>query len=303
MPQRIVLPLDVEISAKDTFTWPEVFEGVSVHGLLTSALNFRVCGCLGRTGAIAHHPACPAADLLNTAKGGGRRFAIGPVRRDEKTLRFRLFLYGPAARSYDRLADALDALVYHGIGEGRGAVASCAMARGDRVFYHTAERILSFPGEPDTVAAPWLVSTLDASSAFNLDLVTPLDLSWKRCPEDPKQAVSLGGIARAFVNRWAALDDGARPVPAHAVRRQAEAWCLAIAAIKGRLVKARWFETIRHSARQHRNMVFSGLVGTLQARTGSRELASLAAALEFMPVGGRTAFGFGSVRLRRGARS
>lgn len=295
MPQRIVLPVDIEIRARDRFRWPEAFPGVIAHGILTSAVVFRICACHGCADGTSHHPLCPAGDLLNLTRGGARRYAIGAVELSDDAFRCRLFLYGLAARSYDRLADVLDALVHHGIGEDRGEVAWCTMSRNGRCFYDTRERIVHFPGEPDSIAAPWLVSTLDGVQKVDFELASPLDLSWKRRPADPASALSPGGLARAFVRRWIALDDGVQPAAAIVVRERAKSWCQAIDAIGGKIENARWFETVRHSARQRREMTFVGLLGTLRPDGESRELTSLAAALDFVPLGGRTAFGFGSV--------
>lgn len=294
MPQRIVLPLDIEIHARDAFIWPDAFPGVVARGVLTSALAFRVCSCHSRDDGSPHHPDCPAADLLNAAKGGGRRYALGPVEMNDRALRFRLFLYGPAARSYDRLADALDALVHHGVGDGRNAAEWCTMSRAGDVFYDTREGVLSFPGEPDRIAAPWIVCPLGKQS-MELELATPLDLSWKR-QSDPAAALSAAGLARAFLHRWSAIDDGVKPTPPAMIRKQAEAWTEAIAASELRLADANWFSTIRHSAHQRRDMTFRGLLGRIRIDSANGAVASLAAALELLPIGGRTAFGFGTIR-------
>lgn len=298
MSQRIYLPFDVTIDTCEAIDWADQFPGTVARGIVTSALAFRGCACsaAGRDDQ-PHHAQCPAAALVTPAYGGARRYAIGPAELAPDGISFRLTLFGPAIRRYDHLLDAFDVLARHGIGPARTPVERIRVQRAGEEVFDSEGSWMRFPGEPDKILPPWEAAE-EGRQARRFELATPLDLGWKRRPADPATAASVASLGRAFVRRWIALEDGAEPVAAHEVQEAAAGWLSALDGVEAPLQEAAWQSVTRFSPRQRREMSFHGLVGHFE--TDAPAAAALSAVIEHVPVGGRTAFGFGSVRCADG---
>lgn len=287
-----VLPLDIEIETRHDPRWLRTFPGILARGTFVSSLLFRSCLCPGAwSGEDAHDPECPVEPLLGRTTTGGRRYAIGPAAAGEDGLRFRIFLYGVAARSYEAVIDAVSSLTRFGVGSVREPARRVRVWRGDVVVYDSDQGELHYPGLPDPLPAPWRSCSIEPVPAdgLRLRMATPLDLGWKR-RRAPEDALSVAGLGRAVVRRWKALSE-----PPVFPDREVETWLTALERADLRLENGRWVDAARWSSRQRRWIPMGGLLGTIILTGDEHHVSGLADTLSLLPVGSRTTFGHGMI--------
>lgn len=289
--EYFVLPLDVDIATVGDPRWPDLFPGVLARGVLLSALCFRSCQCEAAwSGEDLHDLDCPVEPLLGRTAAGGRRYAIGAARADEKGLRFRVCLYGAAARAYEPLIDALASLRHFGVGPLRQNVCRVEIRRGQELVYDSGTEEIRYPGIPDNLIAPWRYCAIsEVPDVLRLRIVGPLDFRW-RCRAAPEEAISPAGLGQAFVRRWNALAEGPTKVD-----RAIDGWLESLRGVDMRLEDARWVDRMRWSSRKKRWVPMGGLLGSIVLSGGGHEVVALADALSLLPIGHQTTFGHGVI--------
>lgn len=233
--------------------------GIIARGLIVSALCHEFCDCAAaRRG---HQARCKAGHAIST-------FAIGKANAIDGGLAIRIILPADASLAAN-LERALRALQGHGIGPDRSVVSDVRL------------EIKNF-----RIPIP---DTLSGADQLRITITTesPLALGWRTEGELP--FIGLNTIHRSLVRaaaRW-----GWSPGPRESVGVSvSETMIVAFGS---------WVRAPRFSSRTRRTMPFLGVVGhwEMDVRADLERVRQLAAALDLLPIGGRTAFGFGKMRL------
>lgn len=306
-----LLPLDVVLDLAGDPRPGSHFPGSFARGLLVSALHHSACYCEAtREPAAQHRSTCPLATILGTTPLGARRYAVTQTSLAPERMEMRVVLYGLAARSQaTAVVDAMADLQHHGIGHTRIPVrrigvfayeqAPVGLQRIQLLSSSSIRDARTLP-DPLEIRAPWTRAPHTAAGRFRLELLTPLDLSWKsaRARGDVTASFSFDHFLDAITRRWVALTEG-EDAAAHSTNYEAWRHVLRGVQVDDAVVGSR--ELTRFSARQRRTMPMSGLVGyahlTPTTAAQAAALIDLGRIAPFLTVGARTPYGFGAWRL------
>lgn len=272
--------LDIELAADLRAGHADRTAGPAARGMLLSSLRHTACACAAH--ARDHEPTCRLRPLLDgPAPDRGRPYALSRVRWSDRGLTLRLHLYNDAIGASDVVREALADRRTWGIGIGR------ARATSVRITDAVTGADLSSSGTPvpHPIGMPTVQRTPTARPV-RVRAASPLSIEGT-APGHDFTPPTVHTLLRLAARRLASLGT---PTPATAPEAAREAVIEAEVA---------WADERRHSARTRRSMPMTGFTGTWLVETDYDRgtIAELARLLQWLPVGGRTAFGHGDIHI------
>lgn len=283
-----VLPLRVRMETLAPAFPAGEFLPAQIRGILLSATTYALCLCASPR--ARHDEACTVHQLFEGVHPGDEApYAIGPATIDPRGFEFTLLLYGRSAEHAPSLASAMNSLAGHGIGKERTPVHTITLRdlRSGDLLYHSAEGYF-YPAPSFPVVPPIRLDPLDRTRV-EIRTRTPLSLGWRAsdCLQVPR--LTPDALFHALKRKLQA-----RGAPESAVQTLLRP----LQDCEYTHGRSHWVNLARYSPRQRRRYSLHGIEGQWTwTCADTAAMQPIAEVLTWLPVGGRTAFGFGSLQI------